>query len=321
MVKQITLQALVPKTLSGNRLDQAAAQLFSDYSRSRLQDWIRSGQLLVNGRQLRPRDKVFADDLIDVSAELAEESTWSAQPLPLDILFEDEQLLVINKGIDTVVHPAAGHRSGTLLNGLLYHCPQLKLLPRAGIVHRLDKDTSGLLVVAKTLESHTELVKQLQARAMSREYEAVVSGVMTAGGTIAAPLGRHPVLRKKRAVLPEGEGKEAVTHYTVGKRYRGHTHLNVRLETGRTHQIRVHLSHIGYPIVGDRDYAGRARIPRDASETLVAALRQFPRQALHARRLGLVHPVSQETLAWESPLPADMQGLLGALQTDLERQD
>jgi len=317
MKTRIALQAEVTDELSGRRLDQAAAQLFPEFSRARLQAWIKAGSLRVNGASKRNRDKVFITDLLSIDAELSAEDEWSAEPMALDIVFEDESVLVINKQAGAVVHPAAGHREGTLLNGLLHYCPQLELVPRAGIVHRLDKDTTGLMVVAKTLQAHTSLVKQLQARTVIREYEAVVIGVLTAGGTIDQPLGRHPINRKKQAVVDDG--KEAITHYTVIKRFRAHTHIRVKLETGRTHQIRVHFAHLQYPLVGDRVYGGRLRIPSSCSLELEQALRGFGRQALHARRLGLLHPDDQQPMSWETALPADMESLLVALEQDSRR--
>ena len=314
MNTRIVLQAEVTDELSGKRLDQVAAKLFPDFSRARLQAWIKTGSLSVNGANRRNRDKVFVTDLLSIDAELSAEEEWSAEPMTLDIVYEDESLLVINKQAGAVVHPAAGHRHGTLLNGLLHYCPQLELVPRAGIVHRLDKDTTGLMVVAKTLQAHTSLVKQMQARTVSRVYEAVVIGVLTAGGTIDQPLGRHPINRKKQAVVDDG--KEAITHYTVIKRYRAHSHVQVKLETGRTHQIRVHFAHIQYPLVGDRLYGGRLRIPAGCSQELNQMLRDFGRQALHARRLGLLHPGDDQSMSWETELPADMRALLAALEKD-----
>ena len=311
---RITERAQVPLELSGKRLDQIAAQMFPDFSRARLQDWIKRGQLLVNGQQLRPRDKLKEGDRLAVDAELEAVDDWEAQPQQLDIVFEDEQILVLNKSAGVVVHPAAGNYSGTLLNGLLHHCPGLQELPRAGIVHRLDKDTTGLMVVAKTLPSHTWLVNLLQRRDISREYEAVVQGVMTGGGTVDAPIGRHPVSRKKQAVTQGG--KHAVTHYRVLKRFRSHTHLLVKLETGRTHQIRVHMAHINHPLVGDPVYGGRFQLPAACAPELAEQLRGFRRQALHARRLSFVHPGSGETMTWEAPLPDDMQSLLASLDAD-----
>jgi 23S rRNA pseudouridine1911/1915/1917 synthase len=316
---RVSLQAEVPLELAGKRLDQIAAQMFPDYSRGRLQDWIRSASLLVNGQARRPRDKLKPGDQLQVEAELEKAEQWSAEALPLTIVFEDEHLLVINKAANSVVHPAAGNHSGTLLNGLLHHCPQLEELPRAGIVHRLDKDTTGLLVVAKTLPAHTHLVQLLQNRDISREYEAVVNGLLTGGGRVDAPLDRHPVNRKKRAVTMSG--KEAVTHYRLLNRFRAHCHLQVKLETGRTHQIRVHMAHINHPLVGDPLYGGRLQIPRGCDSALADYLRSFRRQALHARRLAFVHPASGEEMSWEAELPEDMQTLLQRLADDNRQHD
>lgn len=305
----------IPVEMAGMRLDQVLAGLFGQYSRARLQQWIKQGDALVNGRQLRPRDKVLGGETVVLTVVTEPETRFEAQPIELDIVFEDEQVLVINKPAGLVVHPAAGNPDGTMLNALLHRAPELAHVPRAGIVHRLDKDTSGLLVVARTLESQTALVEQLQARAFLREYETIVCGVMTAGGTVDAPIGRHPVQRKRMTVLPQG-GKEAITHYRVLERLRAHTHVSVRLETGRTHQIRVHMAHIHYPIVGDQVYAGRLKIPKQCSEELIQQLRGFRRQALHARHLGIVHPASGETMEWSQPIPKDMQDLLDSLRAD-----
>ena len=238
--------------------------------------------------------------------------------MPLEILYEDSALIVLNKPPGLVVHPGAGNREGTLVNALLHHAPELANVPRAGVVHRLDKDTSGLLVVARTLAAHTHLVAQLQARTVKREYFAIVAGVMTAGGTIEAPVGRHPSERTRMAVVVGG--REAVTHYRVLERFRGHTYVRVNLETGRTHQIRVHMAHLHYPLVGDPTYGGRLRLPADSSSTLREALRHFKRQALHAGVLGLIHPESGAALQWDAPLPADMQQLLEALRSDAESE-
>lgn len=317
MTEKITMTAVVPESLDGARLDQIAANLFSEYSRGRLQTWIKEGCLLVNSRQLRSKDKLTAGDLLVLLTELPapEEGHWQAEPVQLDIVFEDDDILVLNKPAGTVVHPAAGNRSGTLMNGLLHYCPALQNLPRAGIVHRLDKDTTGLMVVAKTLQAHHRLVRQLQKREVSRQYEAVVLGVLTAGGTVDEPLGRHPVMRKKRAVIQSG--KESVTHYRVISRFRAHTHIQCQLETGRTHQIRVHMTHIRHPLVGDPVYGGRLNIPGGCSPQLAAILREFKRQALHAARLGFSHPISGEEVSWEVPLPEDMLNLLAILKADM----
>jgi len=314
MTTRLSLHALVTPALDGARLDQAAAALFSGYSRVRLQQWIKEGGLLVNGRQLRGKDRINAGDALVLETELAVEETHEPEAVALDIVYEDDDIIVLNKPVNTVVHPAAGNRTGTLLNALLHHCPELREIPRAGIVHRLDKDTTGLMVVARTLQAHRQLVKQLQRREVEREYEAIVIGVMTGGGTVDLPLGRHPVYRQKRAVIENG--KEAVTHYRVLHRFHAHTHILVKLETGRTHQIRVHMSHIRYPLVGDPLYGGRLQIPRGCSNALVEALKQFRRQALHARRLGFEHPGTGEYMSWEAERPDDMQALLDMIQAD-----
>ena len=307
-------RAVVPPEMAGQRLDQALAALFPDYSRSRLQGWIRAGRVRVDGRELRPRDKLDGGEEILLSAALEDETQAEAEPIRLEILHEDEEILVLDKPPGLVVHPGAGNPAGTLVNALLHHRPDLRTLPRAGIVHRLDKDTSGVMVVACTPGAHTALVRQLEERSVKREYQAVCLGVMTGGGTVNAPIGRHPVDRVRMAVR-EG-GREAVTHYRLVERFRGHTHLLCRLETGRTHQIRVHLAHIRHPIVGDPVYGGRLAIPAGASQALAAALRGFRRQALHAVRLELVHPGRGEMVHFEAPLPADFQALLAALRED-----
>ncbi|MEE8058941.1 MAG: 23S rRNA pseudouridine(1911/1915/1917) synthase RluD [Pseudomonadales bacterium] len=315
MTEKITLQAEVPEELRGVRLDQAAAQLFADYSRARLQLWIKSGELTVNNKQKKARDKLIPGELLSLSAEVEDEERWQAEDIALEVVHEDEAILVINKPAGLVVHPAAGHASGTLLNGILAHVANSASVPRAGIVHRLDKDTSGLMVVAKTLSAQNHLVSQLQDRSMSREYEAVVFGVMTGGGTMEADIGRHPRQRKKMAVVALG-GKEAITHYRLMQRFQNHTHIQCILETGRTHQIRVHMAHIKHALIGDPLYAGRPRIPKGASEALINMLRGFGRQALHARRLSLQHPITGEPTSWEVSLPEDMLALLDLLERE-----
>ncbi|TWI54339.1 23S rRNA pseudouridine1911/1915/1917 synthase [Pseudomonas duriflava] len=312
----IQLSAEVPSELGGQRLDQVAAQLFSEYSRSRLATWIKEGALTVDGAVLRPRDTVHSGAVLSLNAQREAQGDWVAQDIELNIVHEDDHLLVLDKPAGLVVHPAAGHADGTLLNALLHHVPALANVPRAGIVHRLDKDTTGLMVVAKTLEAHTHLVAQLQERSVSRIYEAIVSGVVVSGGTVDAPIGRHSQRRQQMAVVTGG--KPAVSHYRVLERFRAYTHVRVKLETGRTHQIRVHMTHIGYPLVGDPVYSGRFRIPPATNPTLVKTLREFPRQALHARFLELEHPVTGERLSWESPLPEDLVWLLSLLRQDRE---
>ena len=308
-------ESRIPIELAGQRFDQALARLFPEYSRSRLTQWIKEGHALLDERPARPRDTVM--DGQRVRLDVVEEPRTDVGPedLPLSIVYEDAALIVVNKPAGLVVHPGAGNRAGTLQNALLHHAPELASLPRSGLVHRLDKDTSGLLAVARTLEAHTRLVAALQAREFEREYVAVVNGVMTGGGTVDAPLGRHATDRLRMSVREDG--REAVTHYRVLQRYRAHTQVSVQLETGRTHQIRVHLTHIRYPIVGDPVYGRRLNLPPAAAPRLKDALQGFRRQALHARRLGLAHPVTGEQLHWEAPLPQDLQELVDALQDDL----
>ena len=320
MTTPLILSARIPDTLSGERLDRIAAELFPDYSRSVLQDWIKKGELRVNGKESKPKEKHYVGALLTLATTLENQDAWVSEDIPLNVVYEDEALLVINKPAGWVVHPAAGNPGGTVMNAILHHCPQASTLPRAGIVHRLDKDTTGLMVIAKTLSAHHSLVKQLQSRNIKREYQALVYGEMTGGGTIREPIGRHPHHRTKMAVEPL-HGKEAITHYRVRERFRGLTLIDVSLETGRTHQIRVHMSHIKYPIVGDVTYGGRHRIPGGASQTLMDALKMFPRQALHAWRLGLFHPVSGppysgKYMEWEAELPDDMQNLLDILRKE-----
>ncbi|WP_040261686.1 23S rRNA pseudouridine(1911/1915/1917) synthase RluD [Pseudomonas massiliensis] len=316
MPEIIRLTAEVTPDLGGQRLDQVAAQLFAEFSRSRLSAWIKEGRLTVDGALLRPRDVVHGGAVLALEAEQEAQGEWVAQAIELDIVHEDDQILVINKPAGLVVHPAAGHADGTLLNALLHHVPDIVNVPRAGIVHRLDKDTTGLMVVAKTLQAQTHLVAQLQKRSVSRIYECVVVGVVTAGGKINAPIGRHGTQRQRMGVMDNG--KPAVSHYRVLDRYRSHTHVRVKLETGRTHQIRVHMAHVGFPLVGDPVYGGRFRIPPAASPSLVEALKTFPRQALHARFLELDHPVTGERMGWESPLPDDFVWLTSLLKQDRE---
>ncbi|MEX1033045.1 MAG: 23S rRNA pseudouridine(1911/1915/1917) synthase RluD [Cellvibrionaceae bacterium] len=304
--------ATVPDDLLGLRLDQVATTLFPRYSRGRLQAWIKNGALTVDGRPGKAKQKLTGGECLTLIAEEEPQGDWIAQEIPLDIVFEDQHLLVLNKSAGLVVHPAAGNASGTLLNALMHYYPELVNLPRGGIVHRLDKDTTGLMVVAKTLASHRSLVAQLQARTVERRYEAVAMGSLHGAGTIDAPIGRHPRQRKKMAVVSRG-GKEAVTHYDIAKRFPNHTYLRLKLETGRTHQIRVHLAHIGHPLVGDATYGGRRQLPKSASSALVKAVQDLGRQALHARRLALVHPQSGERQSWEAPTPADLSALLDAL--------
>ncbi|EXJ15206.1 23S rRNA pseudouridine(1911/1915/1917) synthase RluD [Imhoffiella purpurea] len=298
----------VDPALAGRRLDQALATLLPEFSRSRLQQWIEAGQVLVDDASGRCRDKVWGGESIRIEAVCALEQAFVAQDIALDLVYEDEEILVIDKPAGLVVHPAAGNPDGTLLNALLHHVPALAAVPRAGIVHRLDKDTTGLLVVAKTLMAHKSLVEQLQQRSVHREYRALVLGELVAGGRIEAPIGRHPQHRTKMAVV--SGGRPAVTHYQVLERYPGHSLLGVELETGRTHQIRVHMTHVHHPLVGDRTYGARPRPPKGCGPELAAAIQSFPRQALHALRLGLIHPATGEPMEWEVPMATDLDALL-----------
>jgi 23S rRNA pseudouridine1911/1915/1917 synthase len=305
---------ILPPEVAGLRFDQALARALPQYSRARLQGWIEAGAVQVDGRPLRAKDRVLGGEQIRIKAQLPADSSADAEALPLALVFRDRALLVIDKPAGLVVHPGAGNPKHTLQNALLALDPKLALVPRAGLVHRLDKDTSGLLLVARTLEAHTALIAALAAREITREYLAICTGVMTAGGTIDEPIGRHRTLRTRMAV--RSDGRPAVTHYRVVRRFRAHTLVRVTLETGRTHQIRVHLAHAGFPIVGDPVYGGRRRLPAGCTPALAAELTSFPRQALHAARLKLAHPLTGRELQWEVPPPADMQRLLAALEKD-----
>ncbi|AUX71814.1 23S rRNA pseudouridine(1911/1915/1917) synthase RluD [Erwinia pyrifoliae] len=317
MAQQVKLNATVAESQLGHRLDQALAELFPDYSRSRIKEWILNRHITVNGVIIdKPKEKVLGGEQISIDAEIEEEARWEAQDIPLDIVYEDEDILVVNKPRDLVVHPGAGNPDGTVLNALLHHFPAIADVPRAGIVHRLDKDTTGLMVVAKTVPAQTHLVDALQRREITREYEAVAIGRMTAGGTVDQPISRHSTKRTHMAVHPMG--KPATTHYRIMEHFRAHTRLRLRLETGRTHQIRVHMSHISHPLVGDPLYGGRPRPPKGASEAFIATLRAFDRQALHATMLRLYHPISGIEMEWHAPLPQDMVDLIDALKADTE---
>ncbi len=305
---------IVPHEMARQRLDQVIAGLCPQYSRSQLQKWIRAGQVTVDSKAMKPKERLIGGEEIRIQVIEETQTHYEAEAISLDIVYEDADIMVINKPVGLVVHPAAGNWSGTLVNGLLHHEPAQDKLPRAGIVHRLDKDTSGLMVVAKTLEAHQSLVAQLQARDVSREYLALVHRSVIAGGTIEGNIGRHHVDRKKMAVTDGG--KHAVTHYRVEQRFEHHTLLRVSLETGRTHQIRVHLSWKKMPIVGDATYGGRPRVPAGISDELRDALLNFPRQALHATRLGLTHPSTGEYMEWEAGLPGDMVQLLNLLENE-----
>ena len=316
MSQELKLSAEVTEEQLGYRLDKALAALFSDYSRTRIKEWVLAGEVKLDGEvMIRPREKVYTGMTLEVDTTLEDEVVFTAQNIKLDIDFEDEHILVINKPAGLVVHPGAGNPDGTVLNALLYHYPEIAEVPRAGIVHRLDKDTTGLMVIAKTVPAQTHLVISLQAREITREYDAIAMGCFTAGGRVEAPIGRDKANRVKMAVNPVG-GKHAVTHYRVAEKYRAHTRLRLRLETGRTHQIRVHMSHIGHVLAGDPVYGGRPRPPKGASEELTSTLRGFKRQALHATMLRLTHPITGELMEWHAPTPADMEKLASVLRAD-----
>jgi 23S rRNA pseudouridine1911/1915/1917 synthase len=302
----------IPDDCAGQRLDQALAKLFPEYSRSRLKAWLLSGAIHVDGESPRPRDAVHGGETVALCAEPEVSVVADPEPIALAVVHEDDALMVINKPAGLVVHPGAGNSRGTLMNGLLHHSPELQELPRAGIVHRLDKDTSGLLLIAKTLQAHTALVRLLADRDIARHYLAVCNGVLTGGGTINAPLGRHRVDRKRMCV--RDDGKPAVTHYTVKERFAAHTLVSVKLETGRTHQIRVHFAHRRHALVGDPVYGGRLALPKGAGDKVIDALRGFKRQALHASRLQFVHPVSGESMSFTVPVPDDFAVLLDTLR-------
>ncbi|AOU98976.1 RNA pseudouridine synthase [Acidihalobacter yilgarnensis] len=319
MPPNASLEFNIPVELAGRRVDQVLAQLMPDYSRTRIKDWIEAGRVTLDGRVPRPRDSVSGGEAVHVRPLVPVMHEDRAQDIALDIRYEDDSLVVLNKPAGLVVHPAAGNREGTLLNALLHHCPALATQPRAGIVHRLDKDTSGLMVVAKTPAAHQVLVTALAAHDVSREYLALVQGELIAGGTVDEPIARHVRDRKRMGVVPGG--KPAVSHYRLVERFIGHTLLRVSLETGRTHQIRVHMSHIRHPIVGDPAYGGRLRLPPGAGEALTETMRGFRRQALHATRLALTHPATGEGMAWEAEPPEDMLTLIDALRVHARLRD
>jgi 23S rRNA pseudouridine1911/1915/1917 synthase len=317
----IRQQAQVPLSAAGRRFDQALAEMFPDYSRSRLAGWIKAGAVTLDGAVAPPRQLLRGGEQVRLEAELAVEVESAPEAIDLTIVHEDAHLLVLDKPAGLVVHPGAGNPAGTLLNALLHYDGKLAELPRAGIVHRLDKDTSGLMVVARSLAAHTALVEMLSRHAVERQYEAVVLGTLVAGGTVDAPIGRHLGDRLRQAVRDEEDGKRAVTHYRLRERFRAHSLIQCNLETGRTHQIRVHMAHVHHPLVGDPLYGGSLRLPKGATPELVAALRGFRRQALHAERLAFEHPVTGEALAFEAKRPQDMDALIAALRADALEHD
>lgn len=310
------LEAEVPFEAGGKRLDAVIAQLFPEFSREQLKRWIKEGRLTLDGEMVsKPNHKVLGGEKVALEAQLEVHIEAVPQPIPLDIVYEDEHVLVLNKPADLVVHPGAGNPRGTVLNGLLHHAPELETLPRAGIVHRLDKDTTGLMVVAKSPLAYNSLVEQLSERKVTRIYDAIVQGELISGGTIEKNIGRHPKDRKCMAALDVG-GKPAVTHYRVAERFRGFTHVKVKLETGRTHQIRVHMAMIGHPLLGDPVYGGRLKLPKAMAPEFVEQLRAFKRQALHAGKLGFIHPESGKPVSFTAPMPEDMALLIDLLRDE-----
>ena len=306
------LNIIIPERMTGARLDASLAEMLPDYSRSKITIWIKSGDALINQKTFKPKDKVSGSEIVCLTLNQKQSNDWTAEKIPLNVVYEDEDIIVVNKQCGLVTHPGAGNWSGTLANALLYYDPALSTLDRAGIVHRLDKNTSGLMVVARNEKSQKYLVEQLQNHSVDREYSAIVYGHMIAGGTVDEPIGRDPKDRVKQAVLMSG--KEATTHYRAIDRFKSHTHVKAILETGRTHQIRVHLSHVGHSLIGDPMYGGRVRFPKKASEELKDALVNFTRQALHSKKLTLTHPISGEIMSWKAPLPDDMLRLLEVLK-------
>ncbi len=318
MNELIQIDTVIPEEMSGKRLDQALAKLLPEHSRARLQGWIRDGYVLIDKKIMRPRDKIQGGEQVEIQAEIEVQVSASPENIPLEIIFEDEYLIIINKPAGLIVHPGAGNPQHTLMNALLHHDQKLDQIPRAGIVHRLDKDTSGLLVIARTPQSHTSLVKQLQTRDMHREYVTIVSGVMTAGGTIDQPIGRHPKHRTRMAIVKNG--RTAITHYRIIRKYRHHSQLQVNLETGRTHQIRVHMTWYHHPIIGDPVYGAKKQLVKGMDSNLANIVTAFPRQALHARAIQLLHPHSDELMTWEAPIPEDITELINSLELDAIQQ-
>ena len=311
---RLSLQFQLDESYLGQRIDQVAALIWSDFSREKLKQWLKEGHLLVNGNSVKPKYKCEGFELLTLEVELEAQTRSLPEDIPLDIVYEDDDIIVVNKPVGMVVHPGAGNSSGTLVNALLHHYPKSSELTRAGLVHRIDKDTSGLLVVAKNLEAQFSLSKQLAKKSVYRVYDLIVYGNVIAGGTVDEPIKRHPVDRVKMAVLPGG--KDAVTHYNVKERFQHFTRIQARLETGRTHQIRVHFSYIGFGLVGDPVYMPRVRVPAGASELLDETLRGFRRQALHAAELGLKHPRTGEEMLFKAPWPADLATLVDVLRTE-----
>jgi len=307
------LKIVIPNRLIGQRIDSALAIMLPDYSRSKITSWVRSGKALLNDKTFKAKEKILGGEIVALTIEKEKTNAWLAEDIDIEVVYEDDDIIVVNKPVGLVTHPGAGNWTGTLANALLYYDESLANLDRAGIVHRLDKNTSGLMVVARSELAQKNLVEQLQTHQVSREYSAIVYGHMISGGTVDAPIGRDPKDRIRQAIVEEGEGKDAVTHYRVIDRFAHHTHVKCILETGRTHQIRVHMSHVEHPLVADPMYGGKIRFPKKANEVLKTTLKGFNRQALHAKKLSLSHPITGEQMSWKASLPKDLQDLLKIL--------
>ena len=306
------MKIIIPDRLIGSRLDSAISEMLPELSRNKITSWIKSGKILIGSETFKPKEKVLGGEIIEMNVSSEENTNWIAEDIKLDIVFEDVEILILNKPSGLVTHPGAGNTHGTLANGILFARPELNQLDRAGIVHRLDKDTSGLMIVAKTETAKLSLIKQLESHSVAREYSAIVYGSMVTGGMVDEPIGRDSTNRQKQAVTKGG--KPAITHYRVIEKFKNFTLIKAILETGRTHQIRVHMSHIGHPLLGDFTYGGKVKFPKGAKEELKVAIKKFPRQALHAKKLSIIHPDDNKELSWKSKLPEDMDAMINILR-------